>query len=110
MAAAFKMKPGEVADRPFVVGQMVYLVACKEQKSADLGEWARRKDDLMEEAIMHKWSRLVRDYGHSRCQAALQNKSLSVNSRALITPGYTPDKKEALPTYAPCSSLGERQL
>jgi parvulin-like peptidyl-prolyl isomerase len=108
-AAAFKMKKGEVGGKPYVVGQMVYLVACKDRKDPDLAEWAKRKDDLMEEAAVQKWSRQVRDYAYARCQAALQKKSLQVNSRIMVTPGYVPDKKDgALPSYTPCASLAER--
>jgi parvulin-like peptidyl-prolyl isomerase len=108
-AAAFKMKKGEVGSKPYVVGQMVYLVACKDRKDPDLAEWAKRKDDLMEDAAVQKWSRQVRDYAYARCQSALQKKSLQINSRVMVSPGYVPDKKEgALPSYTPCSSLAER--
>jgi peptidyl-prolyl cis-trans isomerase D len=107
-AAAFKLKKGEVAG-PFVVGQQVFLVQLVDRKDADLKEWSSRKEDLIEQFTNVKAGRLLGEYAHRRCEQALKNKSLSVNSKALITPGYQPDKKEGpLPTFAPCSSLEER--
>jgi hypothetical protein len=111
MAAAFTLKKGEVAAQPFAVGQVVYLVQLLDRKDADLSEWAKRKDDLTEDYLGQKWSQLVREYSHARCQQSFKDKRIDVNSKALVTPGYVPDKKDGpLPTFAPCSSLVERPL
>jgi peptidyl-prolyl cis-trans isomerase D len=111
MSAAFKLKQGEVMDKPFVVGQMVYLVAVTERKHPDLAEWTKRKDDLIEEFLNQKWSRVLREYSLNRCEGALRSKRLHVNTGTLVTPGYAPDKKEGpLPSFAACSSLQERAL
>ncbi len=108
MSAAFKLKKGEVADRPFVVGQMVYLVAVVDRKEADAAEWARRKDEIIEELASRKAARAVREYARQRCETALKNKDIHVNPGALVTPGYVAEKKEAMPRFVPCASLAER--
>ncbi len=109
MTAAFTLKKGEVAPKPFVVGQLVYLIQLVDRKDADLSEWAKRKDDLIEDYVGQKWSRNVREYAYARCQTSLKEKRISINPKSLVTPGFVPDKKEGpLPTFAPCSSLAER--
>ena len=108
MAAAFKLKKNQVADQPFVVGQMVYLIASADRKEADAAEWARRRDEIMDEFTQQKAGRALREYALQRCEAALRAKDIHVNPGALVTPGYVPDRKEPLPNFAPCSSLQER--
>lgn len=109
MNAAFALKKDEVASKVFAVGQAVYLVQLVDRKDADMAEWAKRKEDLIEDYLGQKSNRVVREYAHARCEQALKEKRISVNSKALVTPGYVPDKKEGpLPTFAPCSSLAER--
>jgi parvulin-like peptidyl-prolyl isomerase len=109
MAASFKLRKGQVADQPFVVGQMVYLVGSADRKEADAAEWARRRNEITDEFTQQKASRVIREYARQRCEAALRNKDIHVNPGALVTPGYMPDKKEGpLPNFAPCSSLQER--
>ena len=109
MGVAFKLKKGQVADHPIVVGQMVYLVALADRKDADPAEWARRRDDLMEEFASQKAARIVRQYVHQRCEAAVRAKDIRVNPGALVTPGYVAEKKDPLPSFAPCSSMKERE-
>ncbi len=107
-AAAFKLKKGEVAAQPFVVEQTVYLVACAERRDPLPDEWNKRKEELTEELASRKWAQGLRDYAYQRCDSALQDKRVYVNSKALLTPGYSPDPKDPpLARYVPCHSLKE---
>jgi peptidyl-prolyl cis-trans isomerase D len=106
MGAAFKLKEGEVADKPYVVDQIVYLVAVKEKKEPDWKEWEKNKDDLTESYLTQKWADLIRDHAFRRCEEALKEKRLVINKGAMVTPGYQHPKGDPpLPSYAPCSSL-----
>jgi parvulin-like peptidyl-prolyl isomerase len=106
METAFKLKAGEVAPAPVVIDQMVYLVAIKERKDPDWKEWKKDKDDLAEQYVNQKFASVMRDYVFNRCESSLKEKRLTVNSKAMVTPGYQQPKDEPpLPAYVPCSTL-----
>lgn len=110
-AAAFKLKEGEVADKPFEVGEMIYLVAVKHRTDADMGDWTKNKADLTETFLDAKAGELLRQYMARRCKDVADAGRVQVNTRMLVTPGYVQNKKDgALPQYKACGSLERQSL
>ncbi len=106
MDKAFKMKKGDLAQKPYVVDHIVYLVSIKDRTDPDWKEWDKKKVDLIEEAVNKKSTEYIQSYTYDRCKTALENKEIEINPSALITQGYMPPKGEPpLPTYIPCAGL-----
>lgn len=104
--AAFQMKAGQVAPEPFVVQDVVYLVACKERQEANLGDFTRRKQELMQEALDRKAEGVLRDYMARRCFEERDKDRLSVNPGMMVTQGFVPAKDQPpLPEYRVCGSF-----
>ena len=109
--AAFELKEGVVADKPFEVGEMIYLVAVKKRQEADMGEFTKNKKDLTEQFLDTKAGEALRIYMSSRCKEAVKSGKVIVNAAVMVTPGYVPSKKDApLPQYSPCSSFEPQSL
>ena len=103
---AFKLKKDEVAKQAFTVGEQIYLIACGDKQSADMGEWTKEKDTLIQLAADKKARRLIYEYGYKRCKANLDAKKIRVNRGMLVTRGYRPTKKDKpLAPYVECESL-----
>ena len=105
-AAAFKLKKEEVAQQLFTVGEQIYIVACADKQTPDMGEWTKEKDTLIQLEADKKARRLVYEYGYKRCKENLDGKKIRVNRGMLVTRGYTPTKKDKpLAPYVECESL-----
>ncbi|MBW2732493.1 MAG: SurA N-terminal domain-containing protein [Deltaproteobacteria bacterium] len=112
MKAAFTLEAGTVADEPFTVGSMIYLLAVKERQSPDLNIWAKRKDDFVEQFQGRKGDMAVRDYAYQLCRQAYENGELRVHASVMAAPtqpGVKP-KKRKLPVYTPCKTLNPNAL
>lgn len=106
--AAFKLKKsGEVADRPFEVGNMFYLIALKERQDADGAAWIKQRNDLLERYRSRKARSYVRRYTEQLCETAVKKEEVSVNPMAMLPPAQpgTRDKRKP-PAYLPCKTLG----
>ncbi len=105
-SAAFELKVGKVADRTFNVGEMIYLVSVKKRTEADLGEFTKTKDDLLQTFLDTKAGDTLRAYMLKRCKTAYEKGKINVNPAVMVTPGYQPNEKDGpLPVYKPCASF-----
>jgi parvulin-like peptidyl-prolyl isomerase len=102
---AFKLKEGEVVERPISVGGVYYLLALKEREDASMDEWKSRKDELTEEFRQRQWTRSRQQLEADLCQLAVAEKRVEIDPRAL-SPGE-PSSEGGQPTaaYKPCSTL-----
>ena len=109
--AAFELKEGQVADKPFKVGEMIYIAAVKDRQEADMGEFTKTQKDLTEQFLDSKAGEALRAYMLIRCKDAVKAGKVTVNSAIMVTPGYVPSKKDGpLPQYVPCSSFEPQSL
>ena len=88
-----------------MVGQQVYLVAVADRQDANLGEWTKERDDLVERYLDRKASAALRQHVYKRCRKAVEDKQITVNQQFLLTRGFRPTKDKPLPQYVPCASL-----
>ncbi|MBK8481411.1 MAG: SurA N-terminal domain-containing protein [Proteobacteria bacterium] len=103
--AVFRLQRGEVADRPFAVGPMVYLVALKDRREADMQEWAERRQELTRSYQDAKAQELVRHVEQDLCQRALERKRVNIDPRILARPAAEGEAKDKSADYVPCRTL-----
>ncbi|MCC6750749.1 MAG: SurA N-terminal domain-containing protein [Deltaproteobacteria bacterium] len=110
-SAAFKLKKGETASEPYVIGRVVYLVSCDDRTEPDMGEWTKKKDELTEQVQIQKFVRMLRTHVHEVCTAALKANEIKVTPSILSAPvAEEPGAKRRAtaapaPAYTPCQSL-----
>lgn len=103
--AVFRLRRGEVADRPFAVGPMVYIVAVKDRREADLQEWTERRRELTRAYQDTKAQELVRRVEQDLCQRALERKRVNIDPRVLARPAAEGEAKDKSADYVPCRTL-----
>ncbi|MCK5800175.1 MAG: SurA N-terminal domain-containing protein [Deltaproteobacteria bacterium] len=109
MKAAFTLKVGQVAPKPFTVGSMIYLVQVKDRHQSDAKAWMTRKADIIERFESQKAEQELRAFTYALCQKAAKNNELRISSSVLLPPlppGAT-HAKNAKPgfKYVPCQTL-----
>ncbi|MFH1130478.1 MAG: SurA N-terminal domain-containing protein [Pseudomonadota bacterium] len=102
--AAFKLKTGEVSSQPFKVGNVIYLVACKDRTDPDMKEWEKNKEEIMEEISIQRWREIAVGYAKKRCTDALKNNQIRIRM-AVIAPRSVNTKTPQQVPYTPCASL-----
>lgn len=111
MKAAFSLKKGEIAEQPFTIGSMIYLVALKDRKEASLGSWAKQKSSLIDRYQTRKADRALQQYGYQLCQRAAKDQQIKISAAIMdppTPPGQQPIKsKTKKPAFAftPCKTL-----
>jgi len=73
--AIYALKEGEVTKTPIKVGDDWIIVGATKRKEADLGEFAKQRDSLMENALNERRSQVFEDYilaAHARMESAGQ--------------------------------------
>ena len=111
MNLAFTLKTGEVAKKPITVGSMVYLVALKERKSADIARWSKNKDDIIDRYQSKKADERVNGFALKLCEQAREAGKLRVHAGLLAAPSAPGVKtKTPVAAYTPCKSLSVAPL
>lgn len=108
--AAFSLKKGEVGAQPFSAGGAVYLIAVADRTEPDMKDWIKRKDELVNDFTVRKWSEKILAFTVRRCVEARDANEIDISSSVLVTRGYIEEqqrqgKKASIPKYVPCSAL-----
>jgi peptidyl-prolyl cis-trans isomerase D len=97
--AAFALTPTAPVAGPFEVGGTFVVVQLKERKDPDLADFEKRKVELLKEAQLTKWERVLTDWSTARCIEAKDAKRINVNPEVLK---YDDGSGEP-PSYEPCA-------
>jgi peptidyl-prolyl cis-trans isomerase D len=85
--AIYNLKEGEVTKTPVKVGNDWVIIGATKRKEADLGEFAKQRDSLLEAALNERRSQVFEDYvlaAQARMEAAGQ---ININEDALAKLG-----------------------
>jgi peptidyl-prolyl cis-trans isomerase D len=96
---AFELKSGELAG-PFDIGTGYVVVRVKEHHDPDLGDFDKRKAELLRAAEQQKGDRLVDNWAHQRCIDKRDDGKIRVNSEVLEYEGVG----RSLLKYEPCAA------
>jgi peptidyl-prolyl cis-trans isomerase D len=101
--AAFALTTAAPLAGPFEVAGSWIVVRLKERKDPDVGEYEKKKADLLRDAELTKWNQVLTDWTHARCLEAKDAKRIQINRDQL----RYEDSAEP-PAYEPC--VGQRQM
>jgi peptidyl-prolyl cis-trans isomerase D len=96
--AAFGLTAAAPLAGPFEVSGSYLVIRLKERKDPDMAEFERKKLDLVRDASLTKWERVLTDWTHARCVDVKQSKGISINNDVL----RYEDSSEPVP-YEPCA-------
>ncbi|HEY2902614.1 MAG TPA: SurA N-terminal domain-containing protein [Polyangia bacterium] len=97
--AAFTLTPEAPLAGPFDVAGSAVIVRLKERKQADLGEFEKKKLELLRDAELTKWIEVLTDWTRLKCNEAKAGKQIQVNRDML----RYEDSNEP-PPYEACSA------
>jgi hypothetical protein len=96
--AVFELKPEEPFAGPFDVGGGFVVVKLKEREQADLGEFEKKRGELVAEAVAVRAEEAIEAWARRRCVEARDAKRIEVNRELLRY-----EDSEAPVPYEPCS-------
>jgi hypothetical protein len=106
MKAAFTLKKDQVADVAFTVNRMIYLVALKDRKEADMKSWEKDKHMLSERFQAQRADAVVTDFVYNACRKALKENRIQLAINLTSDPSKRTQKtKKGQPQYVPCRTL-----
>ena len=60
--AIYNMKEGEATKTPIKIGDAYYIVGVTKREEANMGDFAKQRDDLMEQMLTQKRGEVFQDY------------------------------------------------
>lgn len=97
--AAFALTTAAPLAGPFDVSGSYVVIRLKERKEPDLAEFERKKVELVQDAELTKWERVLTDWTQARCLEVKRAKGISINHDVL----RYEDSSEPPAPYEPCS-------
>lgn len=103
--AVFRLARGQVAQRSFTVGGMVYLVAVKDRKDPDMQDWLRHRVEITGRYQDRKAQELVQRVEQEFCQQAVEHKDVMIDPRVLSRRQAEGEANDKSGDYVPCRML-----
>jgi hypothetical protein len=98
-------KKGDVLRRLYDVGNATFLATIKSMSQPDMGDWTKRKEELVDELHRRKSSRRVMQAAQALCQEANKKKEIRIRDEVVSPPFKDSQGKPKAYKYKACDSL-----